>query len=195
MATQIDIISQSLVLLGDVPITSLEEDTRAAGIAKTMYNTIYENSLSIEPWNFSMTEHLLSRIDGETNNSYEYAFQLPHNFLRCITVNEGEGSNDFDIYQDKLYSNDDSINLLYVFKVEEKFLPAWFVQYLVYSLAKGLTIPLTDSTSRLKGMQDLEGEQLAEARYINLTEVPQDGWYTLSELGRSNGRRSPTRNY
>ena len=193
MASKLGLISQSYVILGEAPLSDLEDGTRPALIASNLYDTIYESALSIEQWHFASIESELSRITGETNNKYAYAFQLPSDYLSVITVNDGRGSNNFDIYGDKLYADAEEISLLYISKVDEALLPPWFAQYVIYSLAKGFSIPLTDSTSRLEGFIKLERDALAEARYINSTQAPIDGFYTLDDLGHSTGRRSPTR--
>ncbi len=126
--TDIDIASNALLLIGESPISSFTEDTVAALIAANLYNPTFENLLTLHPWRFASNKSSLSRLTATPTNQWDYAYQLPTDFL--VAQHVDTGNNNFQIYTDKLYSNETTIILDYTFKPDESFLPAYFTELL-----------------------------------------------------------------
>ena len=183
MATKLELISQAMLLLGEQPVSDLSADTRSALVASNLYDLIYYDALSIDEWNFATRRFELSRLAEAPINEYKYQYQMPTDNVRVITINEGVGSNDFEINGDKLYSNDPKIIMEYLYRVPEVFLPPYFALYVVYSLAKAFAIPVTQQASLLDIYSKLAEDQLNKARFTDSTTSPIDGWYTLSDFG------------
>ena len=53
MASKIQLISNALILIGDLPITSLEGNSRAQTVANNLYPNIVQNELTKYRWGFA----------------------------------------------------------------------------------------------------------------------------------------------
>mgnify|MGYP003115477983 CR=1 FL=1 len=53
MATKIELISNALILIGDLPITSLDGNTRAQTVANNLYDNIVQSELTKFTWGFA----------------------------------------------------------------------------------------------------------------------------------------------
>ena len=53
MASKIQLISNALILIGDLPITSLEGNSRAQTVANNLYDNIVQNELTKYRWGFA----------------------------------------------------------------------------------------------------------------------------------------------
>ena len=191
MATKLELISQAMLLIGESPVSDIEADTRASLIASNLYDLVYNDALSASEWNFATKRFELSKLEEVPINEYKYQYQLPSDLVRVLTINEGQGSNGFEINGDRLYSNDPKVILEYIYRVPEVFLPPYFAMYVVYALAKIFAIPVTQNVKTLEAFTTLAEQQLGNARFTDSTTAPLDGWYTLSDLGFANEGGDP----
>jgi hypothetical protein len=53
MASKIQLISNALILIGDLPITSLEGNSRAQTVANNLYDNIVQNEMTKFRWGFA----------------------------------------------------------------------------------------------------------------------------------------------
>ena len=56
MATKLSLINNALILIGDVPLTSLNSGTRAQVVATSLYDNIVQSELSKFRWGFARTQ-------------------------------------------------------------------------------------------------------------------------------------------
>jgi len=171
--TDIDIASNALLLIGENPIASFTEDTVAALIAANLYSSSYESLLTLHPWRFASTKAILSRLTATPTNQWNYAFQLPADFL--VAQHVDEGNDNYQIYADKLYSNNETMILDYTYKPDESFLPAYFTQLLELRLASVFAIPITESATRGEYYAGLAEKQLQKAKTIDSQSTPSIG--------------------
>jgi hypothetical protein len=50
MASKIQLISNALILIGDLPVTSLDGNTRAQTVANNLYDNIVQNEMTKFRW-------------------------------------------------------------------------------------------------------------------------------------------------
>jgi len=81
---------------------------------------------------------------------------------------------DYEIYEDKLYSNADAVDLDYVFKPDESKLPGYFQRLLEFSLASIFAIPVTDNSTKAEEYRVMAEEQLRKARFTDSQARPAD---------------------
>ena len=62
MAAKINLISNALILIGDLPITSLVGDTRAQVVASNLYDNIVQNELTKYRWGFARKKAQLAKL-------------------------------------------------------------------------------------------------------------------------------------
>jgi hypothetical protein len=161
MASKIQLISNALILIGDLPITSLVGNTRAQTVANNLYDNIVHNELTKYRWGFARKKAQLSKIN-ETPVGIEYStmYQLPSDLLVFIKINP---SINYQILGDRVYCNTES-NLYcdYIYTVSESVWPAYFSKMVEYALAKDFAMSIRDSAST---------KQLMNEEYINASNM------------------------
>ena len=172
MASDIDIASNALLLIGDEPISSFTESGAGATAAANLYATSYEKLLSEHPWSFAFKEQNLSRLsqtpDEKTN--YTYAFQLPTDLIRLWTVLP---YSDYIIIGSLLYSNQTELLARYIFKPSEVELPPHFLEALQYKLASDFAISVTEDRNKAEYYAKLSQLSLASAKNVDSQGRPQ----------------------
>lgn len=142
MATDISMSSNALLLIGHNTINSFTEAGAGARAAANLYSVVYEDAITSYPWRFAMGKVTLSKLVASPLNEWSNAFQLPGDLL--LTYKTYPRSV-FEIYEDKLYSNQSTMEIDYWFKPDEPNLPPYFVKYMQYLLASEFSISVTDN--------------------------------------------------
>ena len=171
MATDIDLCSNALLLIGDDVITSFTDAGAGAKVASNLYESSYENILSLHRWRFAVGKIQLSQLVSTPVNQFKYAYQLPADLLTMIRTYP---DSDYEIYEDKLYSNHSSVEIDYVFTPDESKLPAYFIKLMEFYLASQFAIPVTDNTSKAEQYNAMFEEQLKRARFLDSQGRPGD---------------------
>ena len=168
--TSIDIASKALLLIGEAPISSFTEDSTAALIASNLYETAYESLLTLHPWRFASNKATLSRLTATPVNQWKYGYQLPTDFL--VAQHVDANNDNYQIYGDKLYSDNTSIILDYTYKPDESFLPAYFTELLELRLASVFAIPITESATKGDYYAGLAEKQMSRAKTVDSQATP-----------------------
>lgn len=157
MATDISMCSNALLLIGHGTINSFSDAGAGATAAANLYDTVYEDAITSYPWRFAIGKVSLSKLVATPLNEWTNAFQLPGDLL--LTYRTYPRS-DFEIYESKLYSDQDTIEIDYWFKPAETTLPPYFVKYMQYLLAAEFAISVTDNRT-LAEVYDAKAQQQA----------------------------------
>ena len=145
MATDISLCSQALLLLGADTIASFDEGSLESTVASNLYEDTVRDILTKTRWRFASKKMELSRLTTEPLNQWKYQFQLPIDMLMLIRTYP---TSNYEIYQDKLYTNNADVEIDYIYRVNEQFFPAYFVDALIYRLASKFAIPVTDDAAK-----------------------------------------------
>ncbi len=149
--TRIQIISQALTLLGKGPVNDLVSAGEFGAAADQTYDLLYPYLLGTDNWRFNVAIKQLSvLVDSPPVDRWRFALQLPSDYLSLVRTYPL--INDFNIYEDKIFTNTDDISLEYHFEPDEFLLPAYFVAYFVYSLAEHLALAVALQESYAKEM-------------------------------------------
>lgn len=140
--SKISLISKGLVLLGEKPLQSLNDQRYGATVGNNLFELIYETELQSNRWRFAMKKGALSQLVAEPLNEWQYAFQLPSDMLLPITTYP---SSNYEIYADRIYTNNSAVELDYMFKPELSSIPAYFALLMSYALARDMVKPITES--------------------------------------------------
>lgn len=170
MPQQIEIISKALVLIGANSISSLSEGTEGE-VAALLYEEAYLGLLSSHNWRFATKKQQLSRLTEVPVNEFSYMYQLPSDLVTVVKVQDGT---DYEIYGDKLYSDQPEVYIDYRVRVDELLLPPHFVLALQFLLASEFAIPITDNSQRAQVYNGMYEAQLRRAKYIDSSEHPND---------------------
>lgn len=163
-ADKIRLISDALVLLGEKPTDSLSVDRYGVTVGASLFERIYENELQSNRWRFAMKKRALSRLVDEPLNEWQYAYQLPSDCLLPIGTYP---SSQYEIYGDRIYSNNDEVELDYMFKPEITALPAYFTLLLTFSLAKNMIKAITESDAGVQIMTSKYNSQRNTALFAD----------------------------
>ena len=142
MATDISMSSNALLLIGHSTINSFTDVGAGAKAAANLYDVVYEDAITSYPWRFSIGKATLSKLVASPLNEWVNAFQLPSDLLLTYRTYP---RTTFEIYEDKLYTDQDVVEIDYWFKPEETNLPPYFVKLMQYLLAAEFSISVTDN--------------------------------------------------
>jgi len=168
--TAIDLASNAMLLIGEETIASFTDDSTAALVAANLYGPTFEALLTQHPWRFASSKATLSRLTATPVNQWDYAYQLPSDFL--VAQHVDAGNNNYQIYGSKLYSDKTSIVLDYTYKPDESLLPAYFAEVLEFKLASVFAIPITESATKGEYYAALANNALTRARTIDSQATP-----------------------
>lgn len=92
-----------------------------ARLAKIHYEQTVKSVLRSFPWTCCTKRDTLTQTDAPAFG-WSYAYQLPNDFLRAVSVNDANALGDRDkwkIERNTLVSDDDSVQLVYVYHEED----------------------------------------------------------------------------
>ena len=104
---------------------------------------------------------------------YSHKSRLPSDilYLRGVYSDKNETVlNDYKLAGDVIYSNSDSVFVSYTRQVCEEELPAYFIDYLRYKIARTLCQNITGDKDLLQWLANNEQIAFANAKNIDLTQ-------------------------
>jgi len=84
----------------------------------------------------------LAQVAQKPLFGYDYAYQLPVDPKLIRIIRKNSPRNDYSILEDKLYTDDKTVEILYQFDPGEKNYPSYFVVLLEYEMAKKFAFSL-----------------------------------------------------
>ncbi len=155
MLTKIDLCSMALLKIGEEPVQSLMDDTAAAKLCRTLFDTVTDALLATHPWRFAARQYdLVRNTDGD--------FLIPTDVLRILRC-PGE------IIGNRIICNTDKISITAITRVAPDAFPSYFVSLAVAKLAMELCIPLTGDQTVFRMLASLYESELQSARFIDST--------------------------
>ena len=169
MASKIQLVSNALILIGDLPLVSLSGNSRAATVANALYDNIVQNELSKFRWGFARKETQLSlTTEVPIGTEWSSIYQLPADALTLIKLSP---SINYQILGDKVYCNySGSLYCDYIANVPEAEWPVYFSKMIEYALAMDFAPSIRDSAS---SMQLLANQYLNASRMARFTDSSQ----------------------
>lgn len=155
MHTKIDLCTMALLKLGEKPIQSLIEDTPAAQLSRTLFDSIIDMLLALHPWRFACKKFELSQNDDGD-------FLIPSECLRVLKCN-GE------IIGNKVISKSKNISITAIVRVTPEAFPSYFVSLVTTKLAMEFCIPLIGDQTVFRMLAALYETELQSAKFIDST--------------------------
>lgn len=161
--------SRALIRIGASPITSFTDGSVEAEIAGALFEPVTNALLSSYAWSFATAQAALTQLVTPPVADYNYAYQLPNDFLRALSAGAGSRGRglQFRINQNTLHTNSSAVILTYVFRPAEENFPPYFDQAIIARLAAEFTIPITENTSRAETMFRLAEGEFKRSRQID----------------------------
>ena len=155
MLTKIDLCSMALLKLGESPIQSLLDDTAAAKLSRTLFDTVIDALLTMHPWRFASQE--IKLVKNASGN-----FLIPSDVLRVLKTNGR-------VVGDKIYSDSDNISIIAVTKTAPEKFPSYFASLAATRLAMEFCVPLLGDQTIFRMLVALYESELKTAKFIDST--------------------------
>lgn len=174
----IEICNNALMDLGEEPIMSLEDHTKAARLCNHRWNATRDSVLRAHPWNCAMAQYELAAGTEAPLWRWEYKYTLPSDILRVVSVVSaaGERLEQWEIQGGIILCNEPApLYISYVRReTNARQYDALLAEALSARLSAALAYPLSGSTSLGKTFWDLYQRKLTEARSVDAREgVPE----------------------
>lgn len=172
MASDTDIANHALRLLGQGTIVSLDDGSDTGNKVDDIYEDTRDNLLRSHPWNFATKRVQLARSSTAPAFEFDYAYVLPADWLRTISVHDNDAGHGTVLYraellgtQRVLVSSSDAIYLRYVSQVTDpNLMSVDFRMAFVLSLARDLSISIAASNTMQESFDRQAQRALAKAR-------------------------------
>jgi hypothetical protein len=168
-SSKLSLINNALILIGDVPLTSLTSGTRAQVVATSLYDNIVQSELSKHRWGFARKKAELSKdVAAPVGTEWQTTYTLPADMQVLIKLNP---SIPYQILGDKVYCNySGTLYCDYIYSPSEGEFPAYFSKMIEYALAMDFAPSIRDSAS---SMQILANQYLNASRMARYTDSQQ----------------------
>lgn len=199
MPGETDVINTAARLVGANSITSITDGTTTANVASDLYEELRDHLLRSHPWNFATKRVQLARSATAPSFEFDYAYVLPSDWLRTISVHDNDAGQGTLLYRMEqvasqlvLVASSDQLYLRYVARVADPNLMAPdFRRALEVSLARDFAIPLASSNSLYELLSHQADRVLAQARSSDamggFPELRTRGSWASSRGGRNSG--------
>lgn len=155
MLTKIDLCSMALLKLGEAPIQSLEEESAASQLARTLFDPVIDALLAAHVWRFACRSFTLTKnTDGD--------FIIPSDCLRIV---KSSGN----IFGNKISAPGDTMNVVGVARVGTEAFPGYFSSLAATRLAMEFCIPLSGQQTVFRMLAALYETELQSAKFIDST--------------------------
>jgi hypothetical protein len=183
MASVIEICNRALIRLGaDTIIDINEQSSKEARLCNILYNQVRKELLRLHPWNFSIKRTILAADVVSPPFEYIYSYTLPSDCIRVIKANDFVS--DYKIEGGKLLSDDDGIELIYIYDVTDPTqFDTLFTSLFVLKLAMEMSYNITGATFAYSGLQSEFNQFKREAKLFDAQEGIPDSWGDGDWLG------------
>ena len=167
--SRIELVNRALVKIAAAPIGGFEDGTAESVVAGTLYPSTRDALLSAHPWSFATAQRALPRLAGRPVADYNYAYQLPGDFLRALSAGRASGGRglDYRIVERRLHSDAAEVTLTYIFRPAEQAFPPFFDEALIARIAAEFCLPVTESTTRSEALHKLAEDAFRRARLVD----------------------------
>lgn len=177
--SKVSICNIGLIALGEPPITSLDDNRKAAIYCKARYDQVRRQILRAGFWNFARKQSQLAEVTSAPLFDWSNGFELPADFVRLYRMQKNPQSA-YEIQGQLLLSNETApLNIVYIYDHEDptKFDPI-FVAALGYAMGVELAMPITQSKSKRDDCKSAVEGHLGMARFAGAQEASPEEWDT-----------------
>ena len=167
--SDIALCSRALIRIGAASVSSFADGTLEAEVAANLYPSVRDALLSAHPWSFATGQTMLPRLAAEPLADFDFAFQLPADFLRALSAGpagRGRGIR-YRIAESRLHADSDEVTLTYIFRPAESAYPPFFDQALIARLSAEFCLPLTENATRAEVLFRLADAEFRRAKIVD----------------------------
>jgi hypothetical protein len=145
MASDIDLASNALQMIGATAINSFDDPGAGAAVAKALYEPLLTALLTRTYWRFTMKKQQLNRLSQTPLNEYKHAFQIPTD---CLKIERVYPRSNYNIFRNYIYSDQTELSLDYASRGPTPDLPSYFTLAFTYQLASEFALSVTDDKEK-----------------------------------------------
>lgn len=166
MASQVEITNLALISLGMEPITGIDDTTKEARYAKTLFPLVKKRVLRSHPWNVAIKRASLAALSSTPVFEYTYQFQLPSDCIRLLEVYQND---DWKLEGNVvLTSNGGPLYIKYIYDITHyDSLDESLVYAIAAALAVDLCMALQQNANQRQVMMEEYEMRLREARGVD----------------------------
>ena len=167
MASNVAIANAALRKLGQSPITSFSENSKAARLANERFAELRDSLLEDHPWNFAMKRASISASSTDPVWEYASAYPVPADYIRMYEVNsEDEGSGKWKVENGSVVTDLSApLEIRYVYRVEDaNRMTAGFREALASALASDWAEDITGDNDVVVVKEEKSRRAIAKAR-------------------------------
>ena len=176
MSSQVEIVNNALVEIGEATITSLTQNTKAARVANRVWDNVRREMLTRYRWNFAKGRASLAADSTAPEFGYARQFPVPDDFLALIGIydsaedlrNYTATTQAYNMEGRNILSDATVLYVTYIRDISDtgQFDPL-FESALVYKLAMRLAPDLTGGSERLSQISQLFTDAIKAAKFSN----------------------------
>lgn len=192
MTTAVSICSQALLMLGDKPIASFDDNTDRALVASNLYPVVRNYLLRVHPWNCATKRIVLSPDTTAPVFGYAYRFRQPDDWIRTLQVGQYDAQMiDYRHESGWFLCDEPAFYLRYIWRNEdESTWDALLIHAAVQTMRQVFAYPITSSTSLEELVITVARNVLKEARAIDGQDQPAETFGDFPLMAsRYGGRR------
>lgn len=165
-SSDVDLVNQALLEIGESPISSLTDQNKAARQASRLYPQVRDQVLRMGAWNCATKRVALSTSADTPAFDFSYAHELPPDFLRLLETSDPDL--DYKIEGRQLLSDSSSISIRYVYRLTDvTLMDDLLVAAIASMLAAELAMTLKGSPAWARDLYGLAAAKIDEARFID----------------------------
>lgn len=174
----VSIANRALARIGTQSITSLDDGSTPALYCSRLLPEAVQSVYGQYDWRSAKKRIQLAPLETAPIYEWDYAFQLPVDFARLISV---DSVNEYTLENQTILSNDDDLYITYIaYPIEATFIPGHISHLLATFLAFLLSTPLSSNESmaqRLLGEYNLALERAKIDDNAGAYQEPEETFY------------------
>lgn len=164
------ICNLSFNLLNKSAVADLVDSGVFADSASRAYDLLLPSCISGKSWRFATRTQSLNVLPTPPPiTRWRYQLQLPTDYLAAVRTYPRM---DFNIFQDKMYANNNIVDLEYRFVPDATYLPAYFVHYFALIIAQWFANSVAENEKLAGDLAALAQIQLGEALFTDSQSHP-----------------------
>jgi len=180
VASVVDICNRALSKLGQIRITSLSDNNKAAKACNHAYPYVRDYVLRTHPWNCTMARATLAPLSTAPTHTFAYAYQLPSD---CLKLHHVETPLQWFV-EGRTIATDEGATLEIVYQKREED-PNQYDVSLVETMAARLAYELCEEMTQSNSKKDaalreyqmcLQDARVRDAQEQGRTDLEEDDW-------------------
>lgn len=168
MASAVSICSNALLLLGDSPINSFDDDSERARVASNLWPDLRDFVLRSHPWNCATKRVVLSPLPQAPAFDFNYAFTLPTDWLRTLQIGQRGERPEYQIEGRTILMQENVCRLRYIWRNDNPATwDAMLVEAMTQVMKAAMAYPITQAGSIEQLAQQVLQPMLKSARAVD----------------------------